>query len=100
MSTFAVGDIVYLRASAARGFLESYRITQIRNDGVSWIYGFEVAKRTPHISTVGFMNTLTQDTSFEQPAEELTDFCSALQLAINYHTTRLSELQALQSRCT
>ena len=99
MSQFSVNDIVYIKSSAARGFLESYRISAIYNDGFQWVYRFEVAKRTPHVASVGWTNTLTHDSVFELAAEELCDFCDAVLLAEQYFTSKLAEIQALKTRC-
>lgn len=94
---YQVDDIVYLRESALVGSIESYRISGVRQDpSGSWLYMISVEPRSPvSTTTVGDRNTLSRSYDFELAEVELTDYCSALALAITAATSNLSRLNAL-----
>jgi len=93
---YQVEDIVYLRESAVVGSIESYRISEARQDLTgNWFYKIAVDPRNPVGATVGDRNTLSRSYDFELTEGELIDYCGALTLAITAATSNLSRLQAL-----
>lgn len=84
---FEIGDSVYVRESATKGFLENYTVVGINKDPTGfWKYSIGIAHSTPVInSTVGDRNVLkgnflSPDLKFYE--DELTTYCEALDLAI------------------
>lgn len=96
---YTQGDTVYLRDSAALGFLEAYIIQTIthRADGLI-IYNLATHLKPPTANmTMGDRNTgrvLLPLTFFEH---ELVPYCEALELAIANTQKQLVKLQAQQA---
>ncbi len=99
---YQIGDIVYLVASAKRGFLEAYRVELIHAQASNkWVYQIDLKARRPNEKTIGDAVDLKRRRSVFFAEAELTDFCSANQLTIDYLQRKLAAAQALQdSRCT
>lgn len=100
---FGIDDIVYLLASARRGFLESYRIDNViyePKDG-TWVYLINV-KRSPIAGqTVGHFRDLRIHGSLYFSEAELIDYCTAVETALLYHQRMVATFQAkLDARCT
>ena len=100
---FEVNDIVYLAESAKLGSLESYSVSEIRqNSSGIWYYKISIPQRPPaSLATFGDRITLNRSFDFELAESELTTFCAALDLAISYLTNNLSRLNAIKaSQCS
>ena len=81
---YSIDDIVYLRASAAIGFLESYKITGLQFDTTrnKWIYRIGLSYNiTGAPITIGDNITLKGNTHEDKVLlfieDELIDFCEA-----------------------
>ena len=94
---YQVEDIVYLRESALVGSIESYRISEVRQDpSGDWFYKISVNPRLPiGTATIGDRITLDQSYDFELAEDALIDYCGALALAITAATSNLTNLNAL-----
>lgn len=94
--TFSVGETVYLRASAEKGFLEFYRIEEIRHSGSGYVYFLKIRPRRAmdELPTVGDRNTLKQSGGLRFTESELITVCEALELKKDYHTTQLANANA------
>jgi hypothetical protein len=89
--THKIGDVVYLKESAALGFLETVLIKRISStvDG-TWNYGIDVAVRPSQGGTYGDMIGGTTMRQVVYSEAELITKCEALQLCLNY-ATRLKD---------
>ena len=97
---YNVGDILYLRESARLGSLESYEITQVRQDASgSWWYKFGIPQRPgTNTTTVGDRNTLRgHNFDFELEESELIAYCDAIDLVEAYLIAALTRIQALKA---
>ena len=101
MSTplYQINDIVYLTESANVGSIESYQISEVRQDSTGvWFYKIAVPARPPtSTATVGDRITLHKSFDFELTESELTTYCDAIGLAVVAARTRLTQLLAWQS---
>lgn len=77
---YNVGDYVYLVVSAKRGFLEFYRIDQLRNYGSKYRYAMKIRPRNfkESLPTVGDRIDLRKTGLLEFKEEELCTYCEAL----------------------
>jgi len=95
---YQVDDIVYLIESAKVGFIESYRISGVRqNEAGVWMYLVAVSPRSTAGSTYGDRITLQQNLDFELVESELCAYCDAVNLALAAVQANVSRLQALKS---
>lgn len=96
---FNIDDIVYLRDSAVIGYIESYRVSGIRQDAsLMWVYSIAIPQRPPvNNATYGDRVTLKKSEDFELPESALVTYCEALTLAIATMRANLARLEALQS---
>lgn len=95
---YSSGDVVYLRESAALGFIESYQIDGIYYDNTNrqWIYTIDVRHRGPAPSTTIDRVDLRNRERLRFREDELVGFCEAIQLAIDETENRLSKLQSIR----
>ena len=96
---FQVDDIIYLVESANVGSIESYQISEVRQDPTGvWFYKIAVPARPPTgTATVGDRITLHKSFDFELTESELTTYCDAINLAVAAAQARLTQLLAWQS---
>jgi hypothetical protein len=93
---FDVGDIVYLKASALRGFLEPYQITKINTEDSTFIY---VVQTTPipqrSISSGNYLShTESREIGFYGD-QLIRDKFEAISLAISFHESQILYLNSL-----
>lgn len=99
---FSVNDQVYLKESAARGFLEGLVITGIVSTNAGWRYTYAHPGQSPRPEGPLFGDRIVfKPTPVIYVAEdELVVLCDALDLARSYHTDRLAEINAMiAERC-
>lgn len=77
---FDIGDYVYLVSSAKRGFLEPYRVDQVRTYGSKYRYAIRIRPRNhkQSVTTVGDRIDLRKTGLLEFKEEELCVLCEAL----------------------
>jgi len=93
---YQVDDIVYLIESANVGFIESYRITGVRQDSAGWWYNISVEARAPvGGQTYGDRITLRRDLDFELQEASLCDYCTAVGRALAAARAQVARLEAL-----
>jgi len=97
---YSVGETVFLRASAERGFLESYRIDEIRHSGNGYIYFLLINPRrfNDELPTIGDRNSLRQTKGLKFRESELITICEALALKRVFHENKLADTVAELSR--
>jgi hypothetical protein len=91
---YNIGDIIYLKESAAIGKLESYRIDNIIFDSsVSlWMYQVDVRQRGSESRTVLDAYNLSQRRILFFKEPEVGTFCDVIDTAITAHENRLTLL--------
>ena len=96
---YDIDDVVYLKSSAARGFLEPLRVSGIAFDRTSnsWIYRIRIESRAPRGQTVGDFNDLKKEIPFSLSQGELVTFCEAIELAETNLTNALTRIQSLRA---
>lgn len=97
--TYNIDEIVYIAASAARGWLESYRVDGIyfNPSNNKWVYQINIA-RVPNVPvTVGDHVEFTKQRILYFMESELVDYCTAVNMAKTYHQAELDRLDALSS---
>ncbi len=98
MSTplYDINDIVYLRESAALGFIEAVRISGVSKHHTGWIYTLEARTAQPTApSLYGDRISFTNRATLYFSENELLGLCDALDLA---ETHALSVLQKIQAQ--
>jgi len=98
----AVDDIVYILASARRGFLESYKINNViyNPEDEGWVYLINIRRSPSAGQTVGHFRDLRISGSLYFREAELIDYCMALDSAVTYHQRQVASLEAkLNARC-
>lgn len=97
---YRIGDVVHSVESAALGELDAYKIGSIhqKSPGV-WVYQIYIEKRSPDQQTVEDRIDLrtTWDLFYEE--SELTDVCSAVNLAINNIQARINRATNQLQNC-
>lgn len=80
--TYGEGDTVYLRESAALGFLEAVIINGITRNNGKWIYTIRTGVSSPIAPTVyGDRRSLVHAKTLYFSEDELITICDALDLA-------------------
>ena len=94
--TYSINDVVYLRSSAARGFIEAVRISGITQNATSggWLYQIRIESKPPIGQTVGDYVDLKKELDFYLTEDELINFCAAAALVEQQLTRRLARIQA------
>lgn len=92
---WSVDDMAYLRESALLGFLEGYKITNIKWDPrySRWMYEVAIKHRGTEPSSVIDMHNLRRSEVLELGENDLVDQSEALDLAIINTEERLRFLQ-------
>lgn len=100
--TYQEGDQVYLRESAALGFLEAVTISGIRRINGKWAYAIRAGMARPYAATTyGDRTSLVNGATLFFTESELISVCDALDLAIANAERVLERLQAQRnSICT
>ncbi len=95
---YEIGEGVYFRSSAARGFLEAVRITIISKVQSGWIYGITYRPNEPQAPAyygdrinLGYVNP--QQVFYTE--DEFVTYCEALGLAERYLQIQLNNIQGL-----
>jgi len=98
---FRVTDTIYLIESAKRGFIESYRIDEVRQDeSGTWKYKFFVPSSPPNFNaTYGDRITLKYNTEFELEESEVCSYCDAVDLAYAAAQQVVAKLAILKQQC-
>lgn len=98
---FEVGDIVYIRESAALGFLEAYRISSVlRATSEEWVYSINIIRRPGVPPLFGERISHQPERVLYFNESELVTKCEALELIENHLTDRLATVQQLRmSEC-
>lgn len=104
-NVYNIGSEVYLRESAAKGFLESYVVVKLGQgpDGI-WKYTVGTPQKPPiNSTTVSDRNTLKGNFgafNIEFMEDELVPFCTALDMAIAVALANYNRLISLKAaRC-
>lgn len=97
MSTplYDINDTVYLKESAALGFLEAVRISGIVKQAAGWLYTIEARSAQPTAPTLyGDRIAFTNRATLYFSEDELITLCNALDLAEAHALAVLSRIQA------
>ncbi len=99
---YNVGDVVYLRESAALGFLEPVKINGMQEYRGAWVYTIQATQPSPgYPASFGDRISLTNGGTLFFSENEFVDQCTALTLAESNATAKLAAIQAQKSRnCT
>lgn len=90
-------DIVYLVASAQKGFLESYRVAGIREDETGKYYSINIPAKPLTNSAFGDRIDGRHNKVLYFREDDLCDYCQALTYSESYLSNALSEIRALKS---
>lgn len=89
------GDIVYLKESAAIGFLEAYKVVHAKfNADGTVAYVLDTSVKSPTVATFGDMVGPPRYSALTINESDLVDYCGGLDLAIAVHERQLASLQA------
>lgn len=92
---YEVGDVVYLRESAAIGHLEAVRISGIMRNGASWLYSVSASLSSPlHASHYGDKILHVNSKLLHFTEAEFVTKCEALSLARDNVSAMLDNLDA------
>jgi hypothetical protein len=92
---YKAGDHVYLKESAASGFLESVRINGVYNNNYGWAYTISAGSREPAGARLyGDRVSLINNALLFFTEDELVNICDALQLAEASLQNALNKIQA------
>lgn len=99
--TYGVNDVVYLKESAARGFLEAVRISFVTLGQSGWIYTVNFnASRPVNAPTYGDRIVFNQGAAVYYTENEFVNHCEALTLALNYHQAAVAKITVqLEALC-
>lgn len=93
--TYNINDVVYLKESAAKGFLEAVRIAGVSLGRSGWIYTVSFnASRPINSPTYGDRIVSNTSSAVYYTADEFLDHCSALTLMLNYHQSAVDKITA------
>jgi len=97
--TYQINDIVYLKESAAKGFLEALRISGVSAYGSNWLYS--IAVRNTSITTATFGDhhrTMMTNAIMYFTESEFINLCDALQMSKDYHERMLLSINTQLSQ--
>jgi len=96
---YDIGDSVYLRESAALGFIEAVRISGVSKQSTGWVYTIEARSAQPMAPTVyGDRIATTNRAILYFSEDEFLPLCDALNLAEEHALSVLSKIQAQKQR--
>lgn len=89
---YSPGDTVYIKSSAQKGFLESYRVEEVRHSGSRYEYLLKIKPRrfNDELQSVGDRNTLQQSGGLKFRETQLITVCEALEFKKAYLENQLS----------
>lgn len=89
---FSPGEVVYLKASAEKGFLESYKVEEVRHAGSSYKYIIRIKPKRVNddLPPVGDRNDLKSYGTLRFTEIELVTVYEALLLKQAYLTSQLA----------
>lgn len=98
---FNVNEVVYLRESAALGFLEAVRISTVIQERTGVFFEVNFNAKSPQVPSIfGDRNQLSSGVKVRFVESELVTLCEALGLARDYLTGRLADIEAqIARRC-
>ena len=95
---YDVGDIVYFKTSAARGFIEPVKIGIVAKIDTTWVYGLKYKNSEPSAPRV-FGDRISLGGLGAQQVyyteDEFQTYCEALSVAERYLTSQLTAIQTL-----
>lgn len=98
---YNVNDPVYLKESAAVGYLERLKVQAIMMDpSGQWAYGFRQESTPEAVPTVSDRINHQFRRQVYYGEGELVDYCAALALAKAYYEAQLVKIVAMQASCT
>jgi hypothetical protein len=94
--TFAIGDTVFIKASASIGFIETYKVVSIHRVQDSQEFTYEL-----DLTSARFNNGLRQTMQLFFKERELVDKCTALNLSLAALDRKISRLLTIKfNLCT
>jgi hypothetical protein len=95
---YDVGNVVYFKASAARGFIEPVKIGIIAKIDTTWVYGLKYKTAEPSAPRVfgdriSFGGLNSQEVYYTE--DEFLTYCEALSFSEKYLNSQLTAIQAL-----
>jgi hypothetical protein len=99
---YSVNDVVYVRESAALGFLEAVKISGVMQYNGYWVYTISAVVGQPQAPSVyGDRISLVSGNTLYFREDEFVDECSALALAEARAQSVLDSIQSKRSsKCT
>lgn len=101
ITSYDVGDVVYLVESANIGALEPYAVESVRilSDGTT-LYKLATGPSAPRITTpIGDRGTGRRILSLEVTNDQITTYCGAIELCKASLNQQLADITALESDC-
>lgn len=97
--TYSVGDVKYVRESAALGFLEAVKINSITMMNGIWVYSIQQSPSQPLSPNLyGDRTSLINGSVLYFTADELIDLCTALSLAEDKAQSNLANIQSQKNK--
>jgi len=98
---YEIGQKLYLRESAALGYLEAVQITGITlGEHSAWLYSYAQEVGQQQGSTYGDRRSLVFGKIIYLDESELVDYCTALGLVKANLQARMNEIDRLFNSCT
>ena len=95
---FSIGDLLYIRESAALGFLEPVKIRTILKNSSGWLYTINAGMSGPNVPAIyGDRRLFVNGATLYLDETELISYCEALRLSIANAQANLNKLLALQT---
>lgn len=94
---FDIGDEIYLKESAANGFLERFKIATRLQDGGEWVYSFGIPPKVTTSALFGDRVTHVHGRVLYFNESELVTICQAIDLIEQVLIDRLAEIRRLKS---
>ena len=98
---YQIGDVIYIKASAQIGHLESFKITEILQvKKTRWLYRVAISSNPPISQTVGDRNSLKHGGTLVFDESDLLTFCEAQIIIVQNLELRLLTAKAkLKTYC-
>lgn len=99
---YGINEIVYLKESAANGYLEALKVGAVQYDSSigRTMYFFTFKKGAVKTQTAGDANDLRRENTIAVVEEELLTRCEALDIKIAFLVSELAKANAMKSDCT
>ena len=96
---YDTNEVVYFRASAARGFIEAVKISAITKITTTWLYAITYRNQLPQAPTIygdriNFNGAINPEQVY-YTEDEFVTYCKALGLAQNYLQNQLDSINQL-----